>query len=428
MDFFHTMQENYMYMESPISQPMFTIESYCHNEELHSSDIQKSVDENKETNNSPEFTIEKADYTIENYANNEVVSYIKSEDEIKKENYSPEFTIERAGDEDILDLSYNVNQNVSQNNHYYENLKEKFMENMSVGYDNLNINQNPYYQLNPVNIQSVYDESGNEYYINCPENYFSNMENLGYFHQATNAIETPVSEDSSQSYADQNTHDYNNQYTNIKSSQTEESDSASSNYFSNMENLGYFHQATNAIETPVSEDSSQSYADQNTHDYNNQYTNIKSSQTEESDSASSSYLTLEETNQYIARKEQYFFDEKPQVCELCQKTFSNTTYLKQHNNYHHTGKNVRCPKCGKKFTTENLMEEHFVKHNRSKPHKCHMCSREYNFKADLTRHMVVHFKGKKTHTCSICRKDFPRKDHMKKHYEGHLRKQTKTNV
>lgn len=121
-------------------------------------------------------------------------------------------------------------------------------------------------------------------------------------------------------------------------------------------------------------------------------------------------------------------------CEICGKSFINSTILKYHSTVH-TGKSFSCDvceksftcssslvkhkklvhqrvyssicsHCGKRFTTESTLKDHITTHTGKKRFPCDNCKKSFNRYSNLSTHKLTVHKDVPSHSCKICAKRF----------------------
>ena len=144
-------------------------------------------------------------------------------------------------------------------------------------------------------------------------------------------------------------------------------------------------------------------------------------------------------------------DPKPYKCELCPKSFANSSYLSQHNRIHagikpykcqicerkftqlchlqqhlrtHTGeKPYRCqhPGCPKAFSQLSNLQSHSRSHMTDKPYRCNSCYKCFTTEQGLREHIPKHSETKhlKTHICQICGKSYTQETYLSRHMQKH---------
>lgn len=60
-----------------------------------------------------------------------------------------------------------------------------------------------------------------------------------------------------------------------------------------------------------------------------------------------------------------------------------------------------------------------------RPFVCELCNKSFKRSEHLKRHFIIHT-GSKTHVCIQCGKAFSRKDHLTKHLQSHANRQAKS--
>lgn len=106
------------------------------------------------------------------------------------------------------------------------------------------------------------------------------------------------------------------------------------------------------------------------------------------------------------------------ICDICGKTFPNTSDLTRHFVSHSDDKPHKCDTCGKKFAQSVHLRGHMSVHTGADVQNCHICSKTFASRNTLRSHMIIH-SGKKQHECSICEKKFYQKNSLKNHMITH---------
>ncbi|XP_064215987.1 zinc finger protein 271 isoform X2 [Tribolium castaneum] len=106
--------------------------------------------------------------------------------------------------------------------------------------------------------------------------------------------------------------------------------------------------------------------------------------------------------------------EKRHVCGECGQGFSEPYYLKVHVRKHTGERPLACPDCDKTFADPRSLKTHVMIHSGERPFKCNYCSKSFIQNANLTKHLRVHT-GEKPYACGLCDKRFTQSSNLEKH-------------
>lgn len=110
-------------------------------------------------------------------------------------------------------------------------------------------------------------------------------------------------------------------------------------------------------------------------------------------------------------------DSKSSFCHLCQKDYTKTGFM-NHLRKHTGERPFVCELCQKAFSQSSSLSIHMKFHLNVRKHACTVCEKKFVTKSELSRHMTVHTK-QKSYYCGVCEKAFTRSDNMKKHEKTH---------
>ncbi|KAG8135015.1 hypothetical protein E2320_008075 [Naja naja] len=112
--------------------------------------------------------------------------------------------------------------------------------------------------------------------------------------------------------------------------------------------------------------------------------------------------------------------EKPHLCDICGRGFSNFSNLKEHKKNHAAEKVFTCDECGKSFNLPRKLVKHRIRHTGEKPYNCSVCGKRFAGSGDLQRHIRTHT-GEKPYPCETCNKCFSRSAVLRRHKKTHCK-------
>lgn len=114
--------------------------------------------------------------------------------------------------------------------------------------------------------------------------------------------------------------------------------------------------------------------------------------------------------------------EKPYICNICSKKFTTKSDCNTHKKSHDVSKEImKCQLCRKEVTKRSLKLHMKFKHtgSPSETHECEKCDKCFVYKKGLMNHMRHQHDNYKQFVCSVCKKRFNQKVHLKTHMMSH---------
>ncbi|CAE1276154.1 KRAB [Acanthosepion pharaonis] len=111
-------------------------------------------------------------------------------------------------------------------------------------------------------------------------------------------------------------------------------------------------------------------------------------------------------------------DPKAHKCSFCCLSFAEATCLTVHVMTHADDKPYKCQFCGDRFASSSYASRHEKSHLVNKPHKCGLCYRTYSDAAQLAKHFRVHT-GIKPYKCDYCERTFSKSNKRTIHMRSH---------
>lgn len=132
--------------------------------------------------------------------------------------------------------------------------------------------------------------------------------------------------------------------------------------------------------------------------------------------------------QKVLRHIQSHTGDRPYVCRVCSKRFSEPTTLTQHMRIHTQERPYKCdyPGCDKSFSVAGSLTIHRRTHTGDRPFVCPEpgCGKQFAESSNLNKHMRVH-RGDRPFHCVECGKSFARLDQLGRHRRAHEARRAK---
>ncbi|XP_055592455.1 testis-specific zinc finger protein topi-like isoform X1 [Uranotaenia lowii] len=112
---------------------------------------------------------------------------------------------------------------------------------------------------------------------------------------------------------------------------------------------------------------------------------------------------------------------RPYLCELCGKTYTQSSHLWQHLRFHNGIRPFTCPEvgCNRSFTIRPDLKDHIRKcHTGERPYHCTQCDKRFLTGSVYYQHRLIH-RGERRYGCDECGKRFYRADALKNHQRIH---------
>ncbi|XP_055636611.1 testis-specific zinc finger protein topi isoform X2 [Toxorhynchites rutilus septentrionalis] len=112
---------------------------------------------------------------------------------------------------------------------------------------------------------------------------------------------------------------------------------------------------------------------------------------------------------------------RPYLCELCGKTYTQSSHLWQHLRFHNGVRPFTCPEvgCNRSFTIRPDLKDHIRKcHTGERPYHCTLCDKRFLTGSVYYQHRLIH-RGERRYGCDECEKRFYRADALKNHQRIH---------
>ncbi|CAL8274630.1 unnamed protein product [Gadus morhua 'NCC'] len=113
--------------------------------------------------------------------------------------------------------------------------------------------------------------------------------------------------------------------------------------------------------------------------------------------------------------------EKPHCCKDCGRCYQKPSQLRRHFRTHTGEKPFACALCDRRFIRSEGLKRHENFHSGHRPHKCIVCPKGFYTRHELNTHNLIH-SGMRPHVCPVCGKGFTQLGNMKEHERSVHRK------
>ena len=132
------------------------------------------------------------------------------------------------------------------------------------------------------------------------------------------------------------------------------------------------------------------------------------------------YKSFATSGDKAMHEQSHHTEDKPYLCQNCDKRFSRADHRKSHERIHSKEKHYKCDYCDMRFTKSSDKVRHERIHAKEKPYQCRYCSKSFSWMCRKTAHERIHTK-EKPYQCEYCSKGFTNSTDKIRHERIHTK-------